>query len=95
MELVYARSSKQPGGLLKHRDKRLLLAIIVSGIAGAGLGEIFWPRVKPSFEEAVEPRKEHKPRGRPSRRCGLFRRGLLHGHTEGAKQRQESLLAPP
>ena len=56
MELVYARSSKQ--GLLKHRDKRLLLAIIVSGIAGAGLGEIFWPRVKPSFEEAVEPVQE-------------------------------------
>ena len=47
MELLYARgrasSTKQPG-LLKHRDKRLLLAIIVSAIAGAGLGEIFWPR---------------------------------------------------
>ena len=27
-------------------------------IAGAGLGEIFWPRVKPSFEEAVEPVQE-------------------------------------
>ena len=46
MELVYARSSKQPGGLLKHRDKRLLLAFIVSGIAGAGLGEIFWVSTK-------------------------------------------------
>ena len=61
MELVYARSSKQ--GILKHRDKRLLLAIIVSGIAGAGLGEIFWPRVdaKPSFE-AVEPVQESSRR---------------------------------
>ena len=66
MELLYARgrasSTKQPG-LLKHRDKRLLLAIIVSGIAGAGLGEIFWPRVdaKPSFE-AVEPVQESSRR---------------------------------
>ena len=59
MELLYARgrasSTKQPG-LLKHRDKRLLIAVIVSIIAGAGLGEIFWPRVgvAPSVE-AVEP----------------------------------------
>ena len=47
MELLYARgrasSTKQPG-LLKHRDKRLLIAVIASTIAGAGLGEIFWPR---------------------------------------------------
>ena len=47
MELLYARgrasSTKQPG-LLKHRDKRLLIAVVVSGLAGAGLGEIFWPR---------------------------------------------------
>jgi hypothetical protein len=57
MELVYARSAKQPG-LLKHRDKRLLIAVVVSIVTGAGLGEIFWPRVKPSFEEAVEPVQE-------------------------------------
>lgn len=44
MELVYARSSSQQGGLLKHRDKRLLIAVLASGLAGAGLGEVFWPR---------------------------------------------------
>jgi len=47
MELLYARgrasSTKQPG-LLKHRDKRLLIAVVVSIVTGAGLGEIFWPR---------------------------------------------------
>ena len=62
MELLYARgrasSTKQPG-LLKHRDKRLLIAVVVSMIAGAGLGEIFWPRgdATPSVE-AVEPVRE-------------------------------------
>ena len=62
MELLYARgrasSTKQPG-LLKHRDKRLLIAVIASTIAGAGLGEIFWPRVSTHIEaEAVEPVQE-------------------------------------
>ena len=59
MELLYARgrasSTKQPG-LLKHRDKRLLIAVVASMIAGAGLGEIFWPRVNTNtIAEAVEP----------------------------------------
>ena len=62
MELLYARgrasSTKQPG-LLKHRDKRLLIAVIASTIAGAGLGEIFWPRADAkTVIEAVEPVQE-------------------------------------
>ena len=59
MELLYARgrasSTKQPG-LLKHRDKRLLIAVVVSIVTGAGLGEIFWPRADAkTVIEAVEP----------------------------------------
>ena len=63
MELLYARgrasSTKQPG-ILKHRDKRLLIAVVVSIVTGAGLGEIFWPRgdATPSVEAVVEPVQE-------------------------------------
>jgi hypothetical protein len=61
MELVYARSAKQ--GILKHRDKRLLIAVVASMITGAGLGEIFWPRVDATPRvEAVEPVPESSRR---------------------------------
>ena len=97
MELVYARSSKQPGGLLKHRDKRLLIAIIVSSNRQAPASARSSGRARRDTllrSGRARAREQDASRTRPpsSRRCGVvWVRRATRPHRRARKQRQESL----
>ena len=103
MELVYARSSKQPGGLLKHRDKRLLMPSSFEhdrrrrprrDLLAAGPRDTLASKRSSPCRRVIIASRTRPP---SSRRCGVVWRSACYTATpKGSKaEARIALLAPP